>query len=133
MEFEVGNRVVHNSNERCGFIYSIEKRRVLMVEIRWEDTGIKQWLPAEELRLWNKAKTPPPKPVTPWGRTTPDYLVQMRYKLSHDPAVLAERKERWAKKKKEEQLAKDLDRLSEKRKTRSRKKAKRLISKFKNK
>jgi hypothetical protein len=129
VQLEIGSRVIRISTEESGFIHAMNKGRALMVEVRWESTGIKQWLPADQVRIWDKIAAPPPKPLTIWGRTTPEYLVSLRYKLAHDPAVLQAREER-KKKQKAEKLADTLAGLSDRRKGRSKAKAKRLIRKF---
>ena len=74
MEFHVGQRVIRKSSERSGFIYGKNRRRVPMLEVRWEDSGLKEWLPAEEFRLWDKSEIPPPTRTTYRGRTTLQYI-----------------------------------------------------------
>lgn len=128
--FEIGDKIIRISNEEVGFIHDTNKGKVIMVEVRWEATEIKQWLPAELVRPWDKASAPPTNALTGWGRTTPQHLIDIRYELSHDPVVLQQRKERWQQKKKEENLANTLFGLSNRHKTRSKKKAQTFIKKF---
>lgn len=121
--FEVGDRIIRKSNQQNGFVKSVEKRRVFMVEVHW-DTGIDQWLPAEEFREWDKSDIPPPVRLSTIGRTTPEYLVDLRRKnpIKPNPAK--------AKKLAAQRLADDLSLLSDRKKNRSRNKAQKLISKF---
>lgn len=72
--FEVGDRVVRKSTEQAGFVHGVRKNKTLMIEVRWDASGLKIWLPAEEFRVWDKAEVPPPARITSWGRTTPLYL-----------------------------------------------------------
>ena len=122
--FEVGDRIVRKSNECCGFVISMEKRRTMMVEIRWDAPIPDQWLPAEEFREWDKSDEPPPTKVTSLGRTTPAYLVELRHKnpLKKNPAKM--------KKLAEQKLSDDLAALSNRRKQRTKGKAQKLIAKF---
>jgi hypothetical protein len=95
--------------------------------VRWEDTGIRQTLPVEEFRHWDKATVPPPMPIsTPHGNTTPKYLVALREERAKHP----EKNRKKERKLMEAQLAKDLIGLSDKRKNRTKNKAKKLIANF---
>src|SRR5271170_5978015 len=77
--FEVGDRIVRRFSGLAGFVSATEKRRAAMVEIRWDATGLKQWLPAEEFEPWSeKQQLPPEVKTTSWGRTTPAYITRIR-------------------------------------------------------
>jgi hypothetical protein len=126
--FEVGDRIIRKSNELCACVTSSEKRRVLMVEVKWDATGLKQWLPAEEFRLWDKSDPPPPVRKTRWGRTTPGYIIGLRSSAQ----CYHERQQRLAKNstKRLENLTEALCSLSDRKKGRSQNKARKLIKKF---
>src|ERR1700690_4491136 len=59
MEYEVGDRVMQKSSDEWGIVQATRQTRVLLVEAQWS-TGVKQWLPADQLRPFDKAQTPPP-------------------------------------------------------------------------
>lgn len=126
MEFSVGDFVVHKLNEDKGFIRNLRKAKATMAKVRWEESGITQWLPSEELRLWDKATAPAPAKVTSRGNTTPDYLVGLRKKLRQNP----HRFKKENRKRAEARLAESLISLSGRRKGRTRAKAKKLITEF---
>lgn len=127
MDLQVGMRVARAAGE-FGFVASIEKRRCWMVEVRWDDSGIKQWIPADQVRECPVVEAPAVKPSTSFGRTTPAYLVKLRKTLRQ------QRPKNYVhpvqKKKEAERIADDLMRLSDKRKNRSRNKARRKIQIF---
>lgn len=122
--FEVGDRVVRKSNRKSGFISATEKRKVWMLEVRWDENSVQQWLPAEEFRQWDVSDPPPEVKTTPLGRTTPEYLVQLR--LQHPLKKNTAKRRRVA----EQQLADDLMALSTRKKSRSKTKADNLINKY---
>src|ERR1700679_2130529 len=78
MDFEVGDKVVRKSTLELGSVQSTRRAKALMVEVKWDATGVKQWLPAEEFQPWDKSELPPPPYVSPWGRTTPGYIIGIR-------------------------------------------------------
>jgi hypothetical protein len=122
--YAVGDRIIRKRDGESGFITDTRKVRALMVEIRWDATGIKQWLPSEEFKPWDRSDAPPPVQKTWLGRTTPIYLVELRRKnpLKKDPMR--------EKRKAEERLADDLTGLSSRKKNRSRNKARKLIARW---
>ena len=123
--FEIGDHVIRKSNEQSGFIHDTRKAKVFMVEVRWE-SGIKQWLPAEEFRAWDKSETPPIAPLGYRGRTTPAYISHIRAsKQCKD-----ERKRRFGKptKKELEEVGDALMKLAKKKKQRGRNKAKKIVA-----
>ena len=126
MEFEIGTKVVKLSTQAHGFVHDTRQKRALVVEVKWEHSGVKQWLPAEELRVCDALVAPPATRITPWGRTTPAYLRALRKTLREQPktpnkAIL---------RKEEEKVADRLLSLSSKRKNRSKMKAKKIIAEF---
>lgn len=130
--FAIGDRVLRKSNDQAGFVKDKRPARIEMVEVRWEQCERTEWLPSEELRLWDKSTPPPPPAVTPWGRTTPAYLVEIRRKIFADPA----RRYEYAKSKQKQiaqmKMADRLVSLSGQKKGRSRNKAKKIIEEYKN-
>lgn len=128
MEFSVGDRIIRKSSQESGFVHETRKARTLMIEVRWESTGIKQWLPAEEFKAWDKATSPPVVQKTGWGNTTPAYLVELRRQQWKKPdrmqaKVLDRRIKR---------LTETLLNLSDKKKSKTKRKAKKLIAAFEN-
>lgn len=124
MGFRVGVRVVRRGE--YGFIHNLEKRRVWMAEVRWESTGVKEWLPLEELRPCDVAAPPPPVKPTPWQRTTPDYIVKLRKELRAKPQKPSKILEQLA----QRELADRLLSLSGKHGARSKGKADKLIRRY---
>jgi len=117
--FEVGCRVIRGRDGRSGFIHDMEKQRCPMIEVRWDDTGIKQWLPAEEFRVWDKVEKPEPARVSGNGSTAPAYLKSLRSYERRQPRRVAI-----------EALTENILRLSGKRKNRSLNKVKGLVKQF---
>ena len=76
---EIDDKVVRNRDERKGYVKEIKPGRVVMVRVRWLGGMVGgEWLPAEELRVWDKFPVPPPlpmpqkkKPVRPLFHRTP--------------------------------------------------------------
>jgi hypothetical protein len=125
MTMEVGDRIIRKFDRRAGFVHDVRIARTVMVEVRWDDTDGRQWLPAEEFQPWTQADPPPPPAtVTRLGRTTPAYLLDLRRKNPLKKDSTRERKLA------EQQLANDLAGLSGRKKTKSRSKAKKLIKRF---
>ncbi len=122
--FEVGDRVIRKRDGESGFITDSRTARVLMLEIRWDSTETKQWLPAEEFKAWDRSDAPPPVKLTWIGRTTPAYLVDLRRKnpLKKDPMKEQRRAEA--------KLADDMASLSRRKKTRSRNKARKMVDNY---
>jgi len=128
IEIEIGDQVVHKRTGEYGFARNVRKNRTLMVEVKWDVSGLTQWLPSEELRLPDKGEAVAPVKPTQWGRTTPAYLKDLRTKLRHErPKDFIYPKE---KRLAIEKLADDLVSLSTKRKNRSRHRAKGKIQYF---
>lgn len=127
MDFEVGQRVIRGSNGQSGFIHAVEKRRTLMLEIKWESSGTKQWLPASEVRAWDKLsepiKTPPIDKRNRKQRTSEV--------LKLDAELRKARREYWEKKKVVGMYGDYLYSLSDERKNRTKMKAKKVFSKIK--
>ena len=126
MSFELGVRVVRKSDEQPGFIHNIRKNRVEMVEVRWESSGIKEWVPADSVRIWDKQQAPPRPHKTTRVNTTPGYLVNLRHKITVYPQKNRKKEQSL----RERQLAADLLSLSDKRKNRTKMKAQKLIANF---
>jgi hypothetical protein len=122
-ELKKNSRVMHKTNEQVGVIHSVRKGRVLMIEVRWEQTGIKQWLPAEEVRLWDKAIIPVTKPTTSWGRTTPEYIVKLRTTARHRKRISGQQRE-------QKKVAEYLLSLSDTKKPRTKRKAHNAIKHY---
>ena len=123
IELEIGDRVIKKSTGEAGFVHDTRKKRALMIEVHWETTNLCQWLPAEELRAPAASDPPPPTRITPWGRTTPSYLVTLRKQVRStrrkpDP------------KRAQEKLAEKLLSLSGARKNRTKMKAAKMIAEF---
>lgn len=123
----VGDRIMRKSNLEGGCILGARKQSsgVYMVCVAWDSTGTEQWLPSEEVRPWDKLQAPPVAKPTPWGRTTPAYLVALRRDLRINSGG---RKQTG--KTAEDQLADKLAKLSGRRKNRSRQKAKKLVAEY---
>lgn len=127
MELEVGMRVVRASGE-FGFVADVEKRRCWMVEVRWELSGIKEWIPVDQVKRCPLICAPTAKPLTSWGKTTPSYLVKLRKSLRDArPKNYVHPKEKQLA---AEKFADELLSLSSQRKNRSRQKAKLKIQGF---
>jgi hypothetical protein len=126
MEFQVGQRVVRKTSEQSGFIHEKRRGKVVMLEVRWEESGIKQWLPAEEFRLWDKSATPPPSGLGYRGRTTPDYISRIR----SSKQCKDERNRRYGKmtRKELEEVGNALMTLAGNKKQRGRNKAKKIVA-----
>jgi hypothetical protein len=125
MDYEIGSRVMRKYNDEWGFIHGIRQARTTMVEVRWEASGTKQWLPAQEVRPLDKTDAPPPVRPTSWGNTTPKYLTALRKQLRQNPNRFEARDKARADKK----LADKLVCLSDKRKNRSKMKAQKWVRK----
>lgn len=122
--FEVGDRIIRKRDGESGFITDSRTARVLMLEVRWDSSESKQWLPAEEFKAWDRSDPPPPIKTNWTGRTTPAYLVDLRRR---NPVKKNPMKEE---RKAQDKLADDLAGLSGRKPTRSRNKARKMISKF---
>src|SRR5271167_648943 len=121
MQFEVGSRVIRISSGESGFVHDMNKGRVVMVEVRWESTGKKQWLPEEEFRVWDKFSGP----VTgPPGGVEQQNLFDAAARQKASLEGRAAKRAYWEEKRRIERLTETLVGLSNNRKTRSRKKAK---------
>ena len=92
MELEAGMRVVRGAGE-YGFVLSREKRRIEMVEVRWEASGIRQTIPAEQVTPCPAVAPPPPRSLTPRGRSTPEYLVKLRKQIKADGGQKREKRD----------------------------------------
>lgn len=126
MEFSVGDKVMLKSTSRRGFVMATERRRTPMVEVKWEDDGLKQWLPADQFRPWDVLDAPTTLPRTSkLGRTTPDYIIQLR----RSKQVQDEYHER-RKRPKLDKMADRLCSLSDCKKQRSWNNAQRIIGEF---
>jgi hypothetical protein len=127
MDLEVGMRVARAVGE-FGFVAATEKRRCWMVEVRWDSSGIKQWIPADQVRYSPVVEAPPVRKL-PWrGKTAPAYLGKLRKTLrgvTTKNSVPPQEKEKATKK-----LTGELAALSGKKKNRSRHKARRKIVVF---
>ena len=70
---EIGDRVVRITTEQKGYIHDLKPGRIVMVRVRWlGGMTAGEWLPSEEVRVWDKMPMPvqpPPrkrrKPVAP--------------------------------------------------------------------
>jgi len=51
---EIGDRVVRKTSERKGYIHDLRLGRIVMVKVRWLDNKTEDWLPEEEVRIWDK-------------------------------------------------------------------------------
>ena len=123
--FEVGDKVIRKTTEDVGYVHSIRKYKVLMVEVRIDATGLRQWFPAEEFRMWDKNEIPPQVELTRWGRTTPAYMVNLR-----NSKQVRDIRDNRNKRYEEYRLAESLLALSDKRKQRTRNKAAKLIKDY---
>jgi hypothetical protein len=57
---EIGDRVVRKQNEQKGYIHDVRQGRIIMVNVRWlGGVTAGEWLPAEEVRVWDKLPLPP--------------------------------------------------------------------------
>jgi hypothetical protein len=91
MDFEVGDKIMRLRSDDWGTIISTRMNRVLLVEVRWEATGIIQTLPSQELRAWDKEEAPGAARITVWGNTTPGYLMALRKTIRDDPDRFAKK------------------------------------------
>ena len=58
---EIGDRVVRKTTERKGYIHDVRTGRIVMVKVRWLDGCTDgEWVPSEEVRIWDKLKQPTP-------------------------------------------------------------------------
>ena len=128
MEFSIGDRIIRKSSQEPAFVQDTRKARTMMVEVRWESTGLKQWLLAEEFKAWDKATAPPITQKTGWGNTTPAYLVELRRQQWKNP----DRKQTKELDRRIKRLTETLVSLSDKKKSKSKRKAKKLIAAFEN-
>jgi hypothetical protein len=48
LPFNFGSRVVHERSKRVGIVLGYDARVALRLELRWEKTGLKDYLPAAE-------------------------------------------------------------------------------------
>ena len=124
LELEVGMRVARAAGE-YGFVVAKEKRRCWMIQVRWDSSGIKQWIPADQVRFCPVIEAPPVRKLSRRGKTAPAYLVKLRKTLRGSQPIQIKEKESAVGK-----LANDLAGLSERRKNRSRHKAKHKIQVF---
>lgn len=122
--FEIGDAVARKSTGQAGFIHQVRKARATMLLIHWSD-GSSGWLPEYEVRPADTQIPPPAKPLTSWGRTTPQYLVDLRKQLRNDT---------WKKRRIEQiaqqQLADSLAGLSGRKKNKTKMKAAKLIEQY---
>ena len=123
-DFEIGMRVIRKRTDEAGFIRGVRKAKATMVEVRWETSGVSQWLPAEEVRVYDKSDPAPTPQRTGHGNTTPQYLVDLRKELR------ARRNTQYIADRRVEKLRAALVGLSDSRKNRTKMKASKLIQKF---
>jgi hypothetical protein len=57
-KMDIGDRIVRKRDERKGYVYDVKPGRVVMVKVRWLENKQEEWLPDEELRIWDKLAIP---------------------------------------------------------------------------
>lgn len=125
--FEVGDRIIRKTTRQAGAITNMRRSRALMLEVKW-DQGTTQWLPAEEFMLWDVSDPPPAVPASSWGRTTPEYIRQIR--SSRQCKDEREKRHKIPSPKELNDLADALYGLSNKRPNQTKHKAARMIHRF---
>lgn len=111
-----GDRVIKKFGGMSGFVLSSRGR---LLEIKWDD-GRQGWIPAEEVRAWDRSDAPPQPRLTPRGNTTPAHIVKLR---KENPTSRVKKPDL-------EKIASHFLSLSNERENRSRMKAKKLAAKF---
>jgi hypothetical protein len=81
---DVETRVSNAVNTQQGMITEIRMRRPSMAHVQW-DNGSSGWYHPEQLSLPCALNAPAETARTAWGRTTPEYLVDLRTQLRQRP------------------------------------------------
>jgi hypothetical protein len=76
----VGTEVRDVVTVKAGTIIELRLRRPLMARVVWHD-GKEGWYHPEQLTLPSAQPKPEQPKMTTWGRTTPQYLVNLRAEL----------------------------------------------------
>jgi hypothetical protein len=77
---DVETRVSNAVNTQQGMITEIRMRRPAMAHVQW-DNGSSGWYHPEQLSLPCALNAPAETSKTTWGRTTPEYLVDLQTQL----------------------------------------------------